>query len=71
MFCCGDCNQVKQNCKFLFKADVIKLIKFDELQFRMLLQTEQHNSMISMLQRLIHADDVYYLTGSGLSPQMK
>ena len=35
--------------KFLFKEVVIKLVKFDELQFRMLLLTEQHNKMISML----------------------
>ena len=35
--------------KFLFKEVVIKLVKFDELQFRMLLLTEQHTKIISML----------------------
>ena len=46
--------------KFLFKEVVIKLIKFDESQFRMLLLTGQRNRMISMLQMLI-SGDVYYL----------
>ena len=53
--------------KFLFKEVVIKLLKFDELQFRTLLLTEQHNRMISMLQMLILMMSITL----GVSPQIK
>ena len=53
--------------KFLFKEVVTKLIKFDELQFRILLLTEQHNRMINMLQMLILVMSITL----GVSPQIK
>ena len=53
--------------KFLSKEVVIKLIKFDEIQFRILLLTKQHNRMISMLQMLILVMSVTL----GVSPQIK